>query len=44
MSLPQENLLLRFPIQSRHPGLPEAVNHDFVIDATWRNKLKDRPN
>jgi hypothetical protein len=26
------------------PVLSALIDHDFVIDSQWRNKLKDRPN
>jgi hypothetical protein len=36
-------------VATSDPGTPsnasrKTKDHDFVIDACWRNKLKDRPN
>jgi hypothetical protein len=45
MSLAEKNRLLRSPIQTRASNASgKQMDHDFVIDACWRNKLKDRPN
>jgi hypothetical protein len=44
-SLPEKSLLLRFPIQATPSKCFRiTMDHDFVIEACWRNKLKDRPN
>jgi hypothetical protein len=42
MSLPASNSVARFPRRGRREPMPlEAVYHDFVIEVSKRNKLKD---
>jgi hypothetical protein len=42
MNLPASNSMAEFLCRGhQNPTLPDALYHDFVIDASKRNKLKD---